>query len=100
MKENNITKTLEDLLAKTNENLKVEGLSTEEIISIQDKQKAYQQVMEEYSTIEKEFKEMEEENKILRGRLIDNIKYQGNEKQEEEGKALSLDEQIDKMFKK
>ena len=81
-------------------NKELEGeVTTERALRISDDKQKLEEVLGGIDTLTKENQDLKEENKILRSRLVDNIKYIGTKEAPKEERKLSLDESIAEAFK-
>lgn len=81
-------------------NKELEGdVTTERALRISDDKQKLEEVLGGIDTLTKENQDLKEENKILRSRLVDNIKYTGTKEAPKEDRKLSLDESIAEVFK-
>lgn len=82
-------------------NKELEGeITTERALRISDDKSKLEEVLGGINNLEKENQDLKEENKILRSRLVDNIKYTGTKEAPKEERNLSLEEAISEAFKK
>ena len=81
-------------------NKELEGeVTTERALRISDDKQKLEEVLGGIDTLTKENQDLKEENKILRSRLVDNIKYIGTKEAPKEERKLCLDESIAEAFK-